>query len=1274
MTESTNTPDKQLAPERILPREIEDELKNSYLAYSMSVIVGRALPDARDGLKPVHRRILYAMYDMGMFHDKPFKKSARIVGECFTKDTLVLTSRGLIPIKEVKKGNIVYTQNGVEEVRELYEMPKKRLLEITLKNGIKNTVTPSQKFKVINKQLEYEWKEAKDLTENDFAVVKAQYPKITETVKLRVLNNRFIELNENLAYLLGQFLSDGWVEKSSGRLCFFSTSEPVINRIRSILQTELGYEAVVEQKQYNYIMVNRHVTLGLAYQIRINSRAICSYVADTFELHYVDALSKTIPKQFFTSPTSVIYALLSGLIDGDGSVHKTRDVIHYGSVSPVMFKQLLQLTQQLGILGNRRVQRPKAHSINGRSVKSKYPLHCIEWSGDFAAQLASRLTLSCEKKNERAQRIACTKKGKGEFEVIPYAGEVLFGELSKAHLGSGWYADNDGNRFRAGIKYRTGSKIRYAKNLREKGLRRSQIIEWGMLDKLKKIRSPYAPFLEEVITQNLFFIPIQRITAKEPEPTYDIQTGASHEFIANGMVVHNCLGKYHPHGDSAVYDSLVRMAQEFSLRYTLIQGQGNFGSIDGDSPAAMRYTECRLNKVAEEMLQDLDKETVLFSPNFDDSLTEPSVLPAKIPNLLLNGSSGIAVGMATNMPPHNMREICAGLRAYIDNPSITVHDLIQFIKGPDFPTGGIIQGRNGIINAYTQGKGHILVQAKVLIEDLKKERKQLIVTEIPYQVNKTMLIEEIAELVKQKHIKEISDIRDESDREGMRIVLELKQGANPEVVVNQLYKHSRLQVTFGIINLALVNNEPKVLTLKQLIEQFVEHRRSVVRKRTAFDLKKAEQRAHLLEGLIIALNHIDQAIALIKKSKQTEEAKQGLMIVFKLSDEQAKAILEMRLQRLTSLEQSKIRDEHADLLKLIVRLKVILADEQKILNLIKDELSQLDAQYGDARKTEILEAEGEDLVVEDLIESKDMVVTISHQGYCKRLPMETYRQQHRGGKGIIAATTKDEDFIEEIFIANTHDYLLCFTDKGIVHWLKVYQIPEASRQAKGTAIVNLLNIEGEKVTAVIPVKVFDEQHYLCLATKKGTIKKTNLSEYGNPRRGGVKGIVLDEGDELIGAHLTDGTKKIILATKNGNAIKFDEKNARPIGRVAKGVRGIMLRDKDEVVGLIIEEPESTILTITENGYGKRTDLSEYRVIGRGGMGVINIQCSERNGPVVHVSCAKESDEVMVISKGGIVIRIPVKDISIIGRNTQGVRIMKLEGDDTVVSAARVVEQ
>ncbi|HET9576021.1 MAG TPA: DNA gyrase subunit A [Nitrospira sp.] len=746
----------------------------------------------------------------------------------------------------------------------------------------------------------------------------------------------------------------------------------------------------------------------------------------------------------------------------------------------------------------------------------------------------------------------------------------------------------------------------------------------------------------------------------------------------SAKIVGEIMGNYHPHGDSAIYDTLVRMAQDFNMRYPLVDGQGNYGSMDGDSPAAMRYTEARMTKLAEEMLADIDKETVDFGPNYDESRLEPLVLPTKVPNLLINGAGGIAVGYATNIPTHNIAEVVDGLLLLLENPDVTVAQLMKKIPGPDFPTAGFIYGMSGIKEAYETGRGLLKVRAKVVVEtDERTERERLIVTEVPYQVNKAKLIEKIAELIQDDRIKGISDLRDESsDREGVRVVIELKRGEIPLVVLNNLYKHTQLETTFGVIMLALVNNRPEVLNLKQILHYFVEHRREVVVRRTTFELRKAEERAHILEGLKIALDNLDAVITLIRRSQSPDEARTGLMRQFTLTEIQANAILDMRLQRLTQLERAKLVEEYQEVLKQIEYLKSVLASEALVRAIIKDELTQIREEYKDDRRTQIVKEEAE-ISLEDLIAEEEVVVTISHTGYIKRNAASLYRAQRRGGKGKIGMGIKDEDFVETLFTASTHDTLLFFSDAGKVYWLKVHEIPEASRAAKGKALVNLLALTGsEKVTATLPVKEYREDRFVIMATKKGLIKKTELAAYSNPRQGGIIALGLEDGDKLIGVQLTDGRREILLGTKQGITIRFNEEDVRPMGRTAYGVKGITLEEGNEVIGMETITPDSTtsILTVTEGGYGKRTPVGEYRIQGRGGKGIISVKTTERNGLAVGFLQVRDSDEIMLIAAQGKVLRCKVGDIREIGRNTQGVRILDLEGEeDRVVAVARLAD-
>ncbi|MDP8244089.1 MAG: DNA gyrase subunit A [Candidatus Hinthialibacter antarcticus] len=753
------------------------------------------------------------------------------------------------------------------------------------------------------------------------------------------------------------------------------------------------------------------------------------------------------------------------------------------------------------------------------------------------------------------------------------------------------------------------------------------------------------------------------------------ELGLSHRssYKKSARIVGETMGKYHPHGDSAIYDTLVRMAQNFSYRYPLVDGQGNFGSVDGDNAAAMRYTEARLSSIAETLLTDIEKDTVDFMPNFDGQMQEPAILPSEIPNLLVNGASGIAVGMATNIPPHNINEVINAVVAFIEDPEIDTGGLMKHITGPDFPTGAYICGRAGIAEAYSTGRGRVIMRAMTHREQLTQSKDAIVITEIPYMVNKARLVEEIAALVRNKRIEGISDIRDESDRDGMRVVVELKRNENFEVILNQLYKNTRMQSTFGIILLGLIDNRPQYFTLRELIEHFVNHRREIIVRRTEYDLAKAEARMHIVEGLRIAVDNIDEIVELIRKSQDRQEAMDGLMARFELSEIQAKAILEMQLQRLIGLERQKLEDEFNQLLKDIEFFNGILNTPTLQMEIMKEEILKIQERFGDARRTQIVNAAA-DLEIEDLIAEENMVVTVSHQGYIKRIATSVYRRQLRGGRGINAMNTKDEDFVEFLFIASTHHYILFFTDRGRLHWLKVYELPETGRASKGKAMVNLLQLEkGESVTAMVPVADFVEGRYVLMATLKGVIKKTELTAFSHPRKGGINAIGLDDGDKLLSVWLTTGDDQVIIATQKGVAIRFNEDEVRPMGRTARGVKGIRLDGDDQVVCMAVCDEESYLLTVTQHGYGKRTQVSQYRKIHRGGKGVIDIQTSDRNGRVIGALICHEDDEFMMVTKGGVAIRTSVSDIRSISRNTQGVRLIRLETDDAVAAIGKLPE-
>ncbi|MFH1506612.1 MAG: DNA gyrase subunit A [archaeon] len=1234
--------------DRVIPQVIEDEMKTSYLKYAMSVIVGRALPDAKDGLKPVHRRILYAMNDMGMKHNTPFKKCARIVGEvlgkyhphgdtavydslvrmaqtfslryplvmgqgnfgsvdgdnaaamryCITGDSLILTEQGILPIhnisnkSEARINMKILSYNGKKNLAsKFFNSGKHNIIELETALGYKikgsyNHPVLGWTFK--NGFPQIEWKLLENITKDDIIILNRKHALFSKnSLDLRKYHpEKGFKNNVKLPTKINDSLAF---------LLGALVSEGSFHQKHILFnnQDKIFYNKVksVIKSQFKGVQLYERKLKGNCTELSIYEQKIVLFLKN-IGLTEVKSDKKEIPFSVLLSTKSNIKSFLNGLFEGDGSVGYKTDKRHggkgieltYNSKSSKLITQLKTVLLSFGIA----TTKPYRDTRNGcyKLIISGY---------DSIKNFKEEIDFFSEKKKGKLAHIKSMNPYRmSKTDYIPFLTEYLRKKYKKSFL------------------------------------KRTNINRYNNLEKnysrlIKIIDSKDKQLVDFILKNRFLFNQVAKISRlKKKEDVFSVKVNSKcHSFIANGFINHN--------------------------------------------------TEAKMSRMAEELLQDIDKETVPFAPNFDESLQEPLVLPSKVPNLLINGSSGIAVGMATNIPPHNITEVCQGVIKLIENPEIDIIELLSIVKGPDFPTGGIIAGRQGIVQAYTSGRGRAIVKSVIEMEK-KGEKEKLIVKEIPYMVNKSMLIEEIANAVKTKKVEGISDLRDESDRNGMRIAITLKKGANVEVLQNQLFKHTRLRNNFGILMLSLVDNQPKVMGLKPMLEVFLKHRRLVVRKRTEFDLKKAEERAHILEGLKIALENIDAAIKLIKKSKDAAVARDGLMSSFKLSEKQAQAILDMKLQKLTSLETEKLMQEYKELLELIKKLQEILADENKILNLIKQEMKEIISKYGDERRTKIEEAE-DDLEIEDLIEAEDQVVTITHSGYIKRLPTETYKLQRRGGKGVIAAKAREEDFIEHLFIANTHSYLLVFTDKGQVYWLKVYRIPEASRQGQGKAVINLVQLEpGEVVKAVIPIKEFDDKHYLVMATKKGLVKKTNLKAYSRPRQGGIRGITLNDDDDVVDVKLTDGTKQLILASKHGMAVKFDEKNARPIGRTSMGVRGISLKKGDAVVGMVTAADDRKLLTITENGFGKKTRISEYRLINRGGKGVINIQTSARNGPVCAVRDVTDDDELMFISKQGIIIRTPSSGISTIGRNTQGVRLMKMKPGDMIVSTARIVKE
>ena len=1228
-----------------MPRVIEEEMKEAYVNYAMSVIVGRALPDVRDGLKPVHRRILYAMHDMGMVHNKPFKKCARIVGEvlgkyhphgdiavydalvrmaqdfslryplihgqgnfgsidgdaaaamryCVTGDTLVLTEKGLLPIEKISSKSdenidltVLNYQGMKKKAITFFNSGVHTIFELSTEQGytLKGTSNHPVLCWVVNEfgVPSICWKLLGEITNEDYVLINRNF-------------SLFSKNNPSLTKYIPSYLPR---EK---RIDLPS----VMNKKLAFLLGALVAEGSFHQKKvlFNNKDLNFYETVKDAilsnfsgttlYERRIKSNC------NELELYHQKAVrflekiglksskahEKEIPFIIFISRKETIKQFLKALYEGDDSVQFLTDKRHGGKSMQLSYdSKSKKLLHQLKILLLNFGIVSTAPVKDKRSGCYRLVIPGVHNIDLFRTEIGF---FSAKKNSILASVKQISKDRMSKVDYIPYLNFYL-----RKNYPSEFVIKHNFDRYNNLEKH-------YSHLMQILKPADQQLVNW-------------------LQTHNYFFSKVKTIQQlKETELVYSLKVDSNcHSFVANGFVNHN--------------------------------------------------TEAKLNKLAEEMLKDIEKNTVAFRDNFDGSLKEPEVLPSKLPNLLINGSSGIAVGMATNIPPHNVMEVCNGVIALIDNANITVEELMAIIPGPDLPTGGEIVCGPSLQYAYTKGRGKIIIKAVCEFEGDK-----IIVREIPYQVNKTELITQIADLVKEKRIVGIRDINDESDREGIRIVIELKKDADANVVLNQLYQFSRLKVSFGINLLALVNNQPQELGLKELIHYYLEHRKDIITKRTQYDLQQALEKVHLLEGLLVALDHLDEVIPGIKNSKTVDDARQFLMSTYSLTELQAKAILDMRLQRLASLEQEKIRDEHRTLLVDIVLYREILASQEKILQIIKDELTEIKTHYGDARKSKIvIGGEDEDVNMEELIEKETVVVTMTNSGYVKRLSIDTYKTQRRGGKGVIAAGMKEEDVVERLYVVNTHDYLLFFTDHGQVHWLKVFQIPEAARQAKGKHLANLLELEqNEKISAVIPVSDFKEG-YLFMATKLGTVKKTSLQEFSNPRKGGIRAITLDENDTLVGVKFTNGDHEIIVATKQGAANRFNEKDVREMGRTAGGVRGIRLEAGDEVIGMLAAEEGKEILTLTEKGYGKRTPVAEYRLCNRGGKGVTNIKITEKNGPVKAVMLVNGKEELMLVSKLGVGIRIKCSDISVIGRATQGVRVIRLEEGDTLAAAAKIV--
>ncbi|MDD4980454.1 MAG: DNA gyrase subunit A [Candidatus Omnitrophica bacterium] len=1243
--------------EKIIPVYIEDEVKDSYLNYAMSVIVGRALPDIRDGLKPVHRRILYAMQELNLDHSKPYKKCARIVGEvlgkyhphgdvavydalvrmaqgfslryplvdgqgnfgsvdgdaaaamryCVTGDTLIVTDKGLqridkLPHHSKTDFRVLSLNNKINHVSKWFDSGEHLTKKITTFRGF--SLCGSRNHPILTWQRngtkpKLVWTLLNNVENGDFVVVSRSGSLFPSREPL--LKKFYPELrNRRQEHKLPRAMNVDLAFILGALIAEGSISREQIGFCNGDKEFLREFKSCF-QRVFPDCRLHEFVRKPLSY-----GKKKCTYL-EIHSMHVIDflknlglrqlrAYDKTIPDIIFSSSKKSVAAFIKGYAEGDGSicVGKRNPDISLISTSGKLIQGLQVFLLMFGIDSSHRFHKQKNYFR--LFIRGRNNLDLFKNQINFATRKSRERLIDICNRNKTDWVMSKT-------DCIPYIADYL-------------------------RKKSTRCKRKYWGNI--EWLKKHNIDRYPKIEKywprLRRVLDKDDVSLFEGLIKNRYiFDKIVSVEDAGKKRVYSIKVDSPcHSFVSNGFISHN--------------------------------------------------TEARLAAISDEILADIDKDTVNFGPNFDSSLKEPLLLPAALPNLLVNGSSGIAVGMATNIPPHNLNEVADAIIYLLDHPETEIKDLMRYIKGPDFPTGGVICGRNGIKDAYTTGKGKLTVRARATIERQKNGKDLIIITEIPYQVQKSALIEAAAALVDDKKIEGISDIRDESDKDGMRIAVELKRDVEAQIVLNQLFKHTQLETTFGIIMLALVDNRPRVLTLRQMLEYYIEHRKIIIRRRTQFELDKALKRAHILEGLKIALKYIDRIIKVIKTSKNTENAKERLMKEFGLSDVQAQAILEMQLQRLTALERDKIDAEYLELLKKIELCKAILASEKKIEGIIKEDLEALKKKYGDERRTDLV-AEAEELEVEDLIAEEDVVVTISHGGYIKRLPVSAYRKQKRGGTGATGAEVKEEDFIEHLFVASTKDYLLTFADKGQVHWLKVYEIPQASRTSKGKAIINLLQMEaGSKVSSTIPVKEFSADQYLVMVTKCGQIKKTRLDAYGNPRKGGIIGISLDKGDELIGVELTDGKQELLIGTRQGKAIRFSESKVRDMGRQAGGVRAISLAKKDEVIAMVLAQKDTTVLTVTELGFAKRTPIQEYRLTSRGGKGIINIKVTSKNGEAVSLKTVSDNDELMVITQNGMFLRCAVKDIRTTGRSAQGVRLIKLQEKDRVSCVAPVIAE
>jgi DNA gyrase subunit A len=1327
--------------EKIVPVYIEDEVKDSYLNYAMSVIVGRALPDARDGLKPVHRRILYAMSELGLEHTKPFKKCARIVGEtlgkyhphgdvavydalvrmaqdfslryplvdgqgnfgCFTKDTKIRITDGRSLnfeelINEAKQGkkNYTFSFNSKKQIIEIAEIKSPRLtrknaqlIKVILDNNQEIKCTPDHLFMLRDGT----YKKAKELQPQDSLM--PLYTKLyddQDDSNLKGYEIIYQPLQENWEFV--HHLADKWnlennvYKKSAGKIRHHKDFNKLNNNPDNVQRIQWGEHWRFHKETASW----RHKNDPKYVKNLAEGRK--KFLTDPKNLSKIAERLTNWNKKSWQDP--VYREKMGKIIRQAWQRPEYRQKITEASRKNLKslwqkkeFQELLSKSKSAE-LKKRWQDKNYRDFIAGITRKTSSRIWSDPQHRNFISKISKERWNDVDyrkKMTEQTKLLWWDPKYRNHYPENHFRemakrlwGDPLTRQLHREKARRQWQDERFREKIISAVIRGNQQRLQETPDLMQKLAQKAAVSlrrKWqDPLYKERVAKSRILGFVHSLLDTKQIVTP-ELYEQKRQSGLPHLKTALKYFSSFENMVIqaqqrfnHKVKKIEFLNAEEDVYDLTIDPWHNFALA----SGIFVHNSVDGDAAAAMRYTEARLSAIANEMLADIDKDTVNFGPNFDSSLQEPLLLPASLPNLLVNGSSGIAVGMATNIPPHNLNEVADAIIYVLDHPEAEIKDLMRYIKGPDFPTGGVICGKVGIKEAYTTGKGKLIVRARATVEHQKSGKDLIVITEIPYQVQKSTLIESIAALVDEKKLEGISDIRDESDKEGMRIVIELKRDTESQIILNQLFKHTQLENTFGIIMLALVENRPRVLNLRQMLDAYIGHRKVIIRRRTQFELDKALKRAHILEGLKIALKYIDRIIKVIKTSKNVENAKERLMKEFDLSEIQSQAILEMQLQRLTALERDKIDAEYLELLKKIELCKAILASEKKIEGIIKDEHEALKKKYGDERRTDVV-GEVEELEVEDLIAEEDVVVTISHTGYIKRLPVSSYRKQKRGGRGVTGAEVKEEDFIEHLFVASTRDYLLIFTGKGQVHWLKVYEIPQASRISKGKAIINLVQMEaGSKISSTIPVKEFSSDKYLVMATKLGQIKKTRLDAYGNPRKGGIIGITLDKVDELIGVELTDGKQELLIGTRQGKAIRFSEAKVRDMGRAAHGVHAISLAKKDEVIDMVIPQKDSTILTVTELGFAKRTPIDEYRLTSRGGKGVINMKVTNKNGEAVNLKTVNDKDELMVITQNGMFLRCAVKDIRSTGRSAQGVRLIKLQDKDHVSCVAPVIAE